>query len=504
MSNFRRWPLVGAALAMMIGGTAWAAADLAEYTCRPLTAKQKSWVPDMWETFTPYVVVCDFRGVLQVLTVSASRYYKNHDVLVPLPPAYILSPEGAVLGVLPQAFPDDPPAELNVQFDNSRTGLPETITFHIKDESAAGNHTAPALHWNRLSGQYETTSPPPARFLVWDSLGKYGYIDETGRLAIPYQYDGGEPFSEGLARVWVATPILPHQKEDQEGKAGYIDVYGHWVIPPAFAYAGSFSEGLAVATHSGKYGYIDRRGKWVIPATYDFASDFHEGLGRVRLHCRVPGDDASPGCDEQFIDRQGRVVIPTIAGLFAENFSEGRAIARVPGQKVGYLDHTGRYAITPQFDEAGDFAEELAWFRAKGRYGYIDKDGREFIPPYYFRANGFSEGYAAVQIEGGKVGYIDHRGKMLIRAKFLEGQNFSQGLAAVRIKDSKGDSRWGYIDDRGRWVIPAQYTDAESFKNGLAGVEWEPKNGAAEYRYIDKTGRVIWKGTPEHEDDCAE
>ncbi len=50
-----------------------------------------------------------------------------------------------------------------------------------------------------------------------------------------------------------------------------------------FEYEGGddFSEGLAFVMKDGKWGYIDKTGKVVIPFEYDSARDFKEGLAHV-------------------------------------------------------------------------------------------------------------------------------------------------------------------------------------------------------------------------------
>jgi len=47
----------------------------------------------------------------------------------------------------------------------------------------------------------------------------------------------------------------------------------------------------------------------------------------------------------------------------------------------GYIDKKGKYAITPQFDEAGSFEEGLAAVRSENKWGYIDKDGKYIWTP---------------------------------------------------------------------------------------------------------------------------
>jgi hypothetical protein len=50
----------------------------------------------------------------------------------------------------------------------------------------------------------------------------YGYIDETGKVIIPYTYTYADDFHQGLAFV----------KDNRKG--GYIDIDGNTIIPFTF------------------------------------------------------------------------------------------------------------------------------------------------------------------------------------------------------------------------------------------------------------------------------
>lgn len=74
---------------------------------------------------------------------------------------------------------------------------------------------------------------------------KYGFIDQTGEIAIPLDYDGAENFSEGLARVW------------RNGKCGMIDMEGNVVIPLEYENMGDIHEDMAWVFKEGKCGFVD-------------------------------------------------------------------------------------------------------------------------------------------------------------------------------------------------------------------------------------------------------
>ncbi len=100
---------------------------------------------------------------------------------------------------------------------------------------------------------------------------RYGYVDGTGKMAIPYQFIKAGDFSEGLARVKV-----------EEGW-GYIDKTGKTIIKPQFDEAGDFLEGLAGVKMSAKWGFINSSGSFVIAPQFDQVAPFKNSLARVRM-----------------------------------------------------------------------------------------------------------------------------------------------------------------------------------------------------------------------------
>src|ERR1019366_1426959 len=84
-------------------------------------------------------------------------------------------------------------------------------------------------------------------------------------------------FNEGLCAV------------KKDGKWGYIDTSGHLAIPAQFDSAGPFVEGLATVKLGSQVGFIDKTGQYAINPQFPEAGDFHGGLAAVR----VGGSDAA-------------------------------------------------------------------------------------------------------------------------------------------------------------------------------------------------------------------
>ena len=70
------------------------------------------------------------------------------------------------------------------------------------------------------------------------------YINPSGKVILPVEYDKVGNFNEGYA--WVSS----------NGKYGYINTQGEWAIAPQFSNARSFSDGLAAVCDGELWGYI--------------------------------------------------------------------------------------------------------------------------------------------------------------------------------------------------------------------------------------------------------
>ena len=109
----------------------------------------------------------------------------------------------------------------------------------------------------------------------YHSGGQWGYIDRSGRVRIPAQFDWAADFREGRAGVAASDP-----KE-----AGYIRTDGTWAVrlpPGAFPYR-SFSEGRVWFRQGATVTCVDRDGRFAFDRKFESADDFSEGLAAVRM-----------------------------------------------------------------------------------------------------------------------------------------------------------------------------------------------------------------------------
>jgi len=147
---------------------------------------------------------------------------------------------------------------------------------------------------------------------------------------------------------------------------GFVDETGKTVVPFEYGAAQEFSEGLAAVKLFGYWGFIDETGKRVIPCRYIKVGKFSEGLARVYN-----------GSEWYFIDKTNRKAIPS-GYRNAGDFSDGLARVKYKG-KWGFINNVGWTIISFRYDDASDFSEGLARVKIKPNWIFIDKNGKEVI-----------------------------------------------------------------------------------------------------------------------------
>ena len=261
---------------------------------------------------------------------------------------------------------------------------------------------------------------------------KTGFIDADGKVLIQPQWDN---LSEGVILGQIVAFNEGLCGVEKDGKFGYIDTTGNLVIPAQFDTAGPFIEGLAAVKLGNQFGYIDKTGKYAINPQFDQAGNFHDGLAAVHT------DDGWG-----FIDKTGTYVIkPHFQSVNTDGFSDG--LVGICEGKCGYINRSGIFTIKQQFDTVGTFADGLAAVRIGSKWGYVDTAGKIVINPQFDQATMFSGGLAVVSVSG-HVGTIDKRGKFVINPGQFNIQLGPGDLQAVNSSDGMG-----LISRDGKWVV---------------------------------------------------
>lgn len=265
--------------------------------------------------------------------------------------------------------------------------------------------------------------------------GKYGFVNDKGKLVIDTKYDSARDFHEGLAAVL------------SDDNWEYINKKGKVIIKPNVLYdrVGDFKEGRAYVVHSVEkknyddgytyvynyIAYINKRGKIVIPFFEGGSYFYNFSNGLV---AKQYGD--STYCS--YMDKNGKIILDSDyfektgwkntrdAGChsFSENllrvykYTNNKYKTRLSAfmNKKGEIVYSRKFDV-PEDEEEGScdfdsFNEGMAGFRINWKYGFINKNFEEVIPPIYDFAYGFKDGLARVEKDG-KWFYIDKQGNFV-------------------------------------------------------------------------------------------
>ena len=163
----------------------------------------------------------------------------------------------------------------------------------------------------------------------------------------------------------------------------------------------------------------------------------------------------------------------------------------IAGERWGYIDARGTWAIAPAFREAKEFHEGLAAVEtAEGRWGYINRAGGLAITARFAFANRFSDGLAVVlehPAEKHRYMFLNAKGETVAvvdKYPWIDHQ-FSEGRIGFRVQDDSRDGHYGFLDAQGLVAVKPISTGSRRFSDGLAVVKIDGKFG-----YIDRQGHL--------------
>jgi hypothetical protein len=258
-------------------------------------------------------------------------------------------------------------------------------------------------------------------------------VEVTGfRLYSAYYPDVPEGFHDGLARIF------------KDRKWGYLNTSGKVAIPIKYDNASIFSGGFAVAKIDGKIVILDKqyREHPVTDVTIDEIRLFTEDLAPFVSVNNLMG----------FVDYNGKIVIQP-KFMSVGYFSADLAWVRKIDEMIGYVDKKGEWIIQPQFEVAKSFdsISGMARIRLNGKMGFTNKKGEILYVNDAEDFGDFSEGLCWGR-KNNQVGFFNNKGEWIIPPQFLTARDFKNGYAAARIS-----KKWGIIDKEGKWIIMPKF-----------------------------------------------
>ncbi|SFX12980.1 WG repeat-containing protein [Cytophaga hutchinsonii] len=229
-------------------------------------------------------------------------------------------------------------------------------------------------------------------------------------------------------------------------KWGYLNTSGKLAIPLNYDYITEFNGGYATARNGGRFIVLDTKGKETSLVSKDNIDDikhFSEGLAPVRSSNGLFG----------FANTKAEIAIP-VQFKSVGYFSGGLAWAKNTEGKAGFINPKGEWVIQPTYLDVTNFdpVSKFAKVKQESGWSYIDASGKPLVVSTTESWGDFSDGLAAGE-QGGKKGFYNTKGEWVIKPQFEGVRKFENGYAAA-----KQGGKWGIIDASGNWVIKPVYS----------------------------------------------
>ncbi|TVR73110.1 MAG: WG repeat-containing protein [Spirochaetaceae bacterium] len=319
--------------------------------------------------------------------------------------------------------------------------------------------------------------------------GLWGYIDASGAVRVPAQFDYAFPFRNGFSVV--------RSGPEREGLRAFISESGDLITDFRFDRAYHFVNGFGKAVVDGKWGFVTETGETLVTFIWDAAgtfSDGHVAVGTGSFRDRRWG----------LLDAEGRLVLPN-AYRRLQYAGEGFWRVSVDGENWA-LFRPGEGVLQEfPYSRLGSFVDG---YLVAERAQRADQDGEdaplyevldarlEVVYSSRLRINAYSEGIAEIR-EGDRSQYRRVADDTVLGASegYERAGRFTDGRAIVGIGDNWRERKWGVIAADGSYVVPPLFDGIERFSGeGLARVRV-----SGVYGFLDTSGRLavpaVWERT---------
>lgn len=230
-----------------------------------------------------------------------------------------------------------------------------------------------------------------------------GYLDENGSVHISWL--GGQDIygllSEGLRAVY-----------DSTGKWGYVDKNNKVVIPYIYDKAENFRNGMAVVGINNKYGIIDNMNNNLLDIVYDSIS--------------LPYNNyivAEKNNSQQLIDPKTFKSVGKIYNKIL--YQDNNFLIIQNDNKFGLMNDKGVEVVPPLYDSVDqlnsffrkDIDSNGFWLKQNNKWIYMDFNGNRRFDKSFDDVDSFRFGYAAVKIND-NWGLVDREGNEILDYKY--------------------------------------------------------------------------------------
>ncbi|UCS93577.1 WG repeat-containing protein [Echinicola marina] len=211
-----------------------------------------------------------------------------------------------------------------------------------------------------IVGMQEVVRKDPEHYNVYFKNGKVGLLDQKGVWrVIPM---------EGVTAIYPGNEDLFGAVKDHQ--FGFVNRSGNLVIPFQFNAVNKFSEGLAGVKTDNQWGYIDRNGDLVINYQFDEVGEFNRGLAIVKKNGK-----------SNLIDTKGNLLLKDYYN--AISLSDDQYYITEENDLYGIVDPLGKEITAPIFQSIRRDGYDRIIVQRNNKFGILKDDGELALPIYY-------------------------------------------------------------------------------------------------------------------------
>jgi WG containing repeat len=255
----------------------------------------------------------------------------------------------------------------------------------------------------------------------------------------------------------VSAQLLPVR---EQGRWGLIDQSGKLVAAPRFDAVQTLDGGFAQVVLKGRYGLLDSTGRELIAPQFTFLKSLNGALWATNMGGNCEGGDCEGGKWGLYNVRTQQQIPPTY-NLILDSSSVGFLLANVGGDcdyrdckggKWAMIDTEGGILLEPQYGRISPQNSNQVFIERDGQWGLFDLSTNQSTVPARYKKLVFVTPTTVAAYTGDSAALLSTNGDTLIGFHYQGYRDALGGLFQFQHQDA-----WGLIDSTGRVIIPAQF-----------------------------------------------
>lgn len=327
----------------------------------------------------------------------------------------------------------------------------------------------------------------------------YGCINKKGDVIIPIQYQKLSCSDNLFAASF-------YDEKTKIRKYGVLNILNQEVVPLNDTYGDIKIENGFILYRVGRYwGAFTLYGKLICEPKYSHIKPLTGYLIKVGVDYSI-GWNGSSETYWGLINLDGEELLTidryNAKYTICDQLFDGFIAYYVDGNRIGYLDVTGREVLKPIYTEIGEFIDGYAIVaktkyytdydghdRKKNIYGVIDNSFNEVIPCVfkrieYERESGLFKTDLGYKTSDGRFITEVNNERLFINAKYKHCEEFHDGCA-IAVQTENDKVRYGLINTKSEDILPPIFQLLKLSESGLYKFKMNEMFG-----FVDKNGNI--------------